>query len=67
MDGMTYNSGNNVLARNSNFELQLKTTWNNVNLHSWKFVDILTLVRLLVRTEVKGNQQVILVQTLAIP
>jgi hypothetical protein len=37
---MTYNSGGNVLAGNSKFELWFKTTWNNVNLHSWKLVDI---------------------------
>ncbi len=33
---MTYNNGTNVLARNSNFELHLF----NVNLHSWKLVNI---------------------------
>jgi hypothetical protein len=27
MDGMTYNSGGNVLAGNSKVELQLKTTY----------------------------------------
>jgi hypothetical protein len=40
MDGMTYNNGDNVLAGNSKFELYLKITWNDVNLHNWKLVDI---------------------------
>jgi hypothetical protein len=43
MDDMTYNNGTNVLARNSNFELHLfksKTSWNHVNLHSWKLINI---------------------------
>jgi hypothetical protein len=43
MDDMTYNSGVNVLVGNSNFELhllKLKTSWNHVNLHSWKLVNI---------------------------
>jgi hypothetical protein len=43
---MTYNSGINVLKRNSKFELhslKLKTSWNHVNLQSKKLLNIPTI------------------------
>jgi hypothetical protein len=43
---MTYNSGSNVLTRNSIFELHslmLKTSWNRVNLQSKKLLNIPTI------------------------
>jgi len=54
MDGMTYNNGGNVLVGNSNFKLYLKTTWNDVNLHSWKLFDIPTITTYFIHPWMKG-------------
>jgi hypothetical protein len=39
---MKYDSGDNVLAINSDFELQLKNSNAHVNLCSWKLVNVST-------------------------